>query len=144
MFNGDGVGYDINVDNDNQYYSASDGILYNKSKSKIVRVCAKKRGTLNIPGTAKNIENYAFFNQTDITEIQLNEGTETIGFYSFYKCNNLKKINIPSSIISIDEAFVDCVNLSEIVMPTTKENNKIEGAPWGATKGDRAVKWASQ
>ena len=25
-----------------------------------------------------------------------------------------------------------------------KENNKIEGAPWGATKGDRAVKWASQ
>ena len=144
MFNGDGVGYDINVDNDNQYYSASDGILYNKSKSKIVRVCAKKRGTLNIPGTAKNIENYAFFNQTDITEIQLNEGTETIGFHSFDKCNNLKKINIPSSIISIDEAFVDCVNLSEIVMPTTKENNKIEGAPWGATKGDRAVKWASQ
>ena len=63
--------------------------------------------------------------------------TETIGFHSFYKCNNLKKINIPSSIISIDEAFVDCVNLSEIVMPTTKENNKIEGAPWGATKGER-------
>ena len=144
IFNGNGVGYDINVDNDNQYYSASDGILYNKSKSKIVRVCAKKRGTLNIPGTAKNIENYAFYNQTDITEIQLNEGTETIGFYSFWECNNLKKINIPSSIISIDEAFVDCVNLSEIVMPTTKENNKIEGAPWGATKGDRAVKWASQ
>ena len=144
MFNGDGRGYNVVVDENNQNYSASDGILYNKSKSKIVRVCAKKRGTLNIPGTAKNIENYAFCNQTDITEIQLNEGTETIGFYSFYQCNNLKKINIPSSIISIDEAFVDCVNLSEIVMPTTKENNKIEGAPWGATKGDRAVKWASQ
>ena len=48
------------------------------------------------------------------------------------------------NIIIGNNAFYGCTNLDSINMPTTQANNKISGAPWGATKGERVIKWASQ
>ena len=144
MFNGDGRGYNVVVDENNQNYSASDGILYDKTKEKIIRVCENKRGVISIPGTVKTIGWESFYGQNSITEIQLNEGITDLESHAFQACTNLKKINIPKSITKIDYAFYGCSSLEDIEMSTTQANNKIAGAPWGATKGDRAVKWASQ
>ena len=57
----------------------------------------------------------------------------------------MKSVTIKNKNIIIgNNAFYGCTNLDSINMPTTQANNKISGAPWGATKGERVIKWASQ
>ena len=54
--------------------------------------------------------------------------------------NNLKEISIPSSCTKIEtRAFAGCQNLETIKI--NKKENSISGAPWGAVKGLKVVKW---
>ena len=49
-------------------------------------------------------------------------------------------MEIPSSVETINAScFVNCPNLNKIIV--NKKENKIEGAPWGATKGMKVVEW---
>ncbi len=49
-------------------------------------------------------------------------------------------VNIPSSVNSIGtRCFESCGNLTQINIK--KASGTIEGAPWGAVIGNRAVKW---
>ena len=55
------------------------------------------------------------------------------------KCN-LKEIEIPNSCTKIaTNAFAGCQNLETIKI--NKKENSISGAPWGAVKGLKVVKW---
>ena len=79
----------------------------------------------------------------------LHDGLRAIGHNSFYGCEALTSIDIPSTVTEIDNyAFESCKSL-EIEIPSTvqyigenalkdvkhiKYNGKAEGAPWGALK----------
>ena len=54
--------------------------------------------------------------------------------------DKLKEISIPSSCTKIETgAFAECQNLETIKIH--KKENSISGAPWGAIKGLKVVKW---
>ena len=64
----------------------------------------------------------------DLIEYSIKEGTKFICEYAFKDCNNLKSINIPSTIKEIGEhAFEDCCQISTIIIPNsvTKVGNDI-------------------
>lgn len=54
-------------------------------------------------------------------------GTKWIGYKAFSECMNLKHIEIPHSVISIESrAFEYCTNLKEIILPNSIERIKSE------------------
>ncbi len=70
----------IKVDSDNKYYSASNGILYNKDKTELVCYpIGKTASSFTIPS-----------------------GVEKIAYAAFYNCTNLKSITVPKSVTNID------------------------------------------
>lgn len=81
----------IEVNENNENYTSVDGVLYSKDKSKIICYPAGK------------------------TQQQYNilEGVICIGMGSFYKCNNLTNIEIPTGVKSIEQdAFYKCSNIT--------------------------------
>lgn len=55
------------------------------------------------------------FAYSDITQMVLPDGLETIGNSTFYRCTQLKSINIPTTLNFIgDQAFSECNNLERV------------------------------
>lgn len=94
----------INVSEQNQYYSSSDGVLYNKNKTTLIKFPEGKEGSYNIPDSVTSIADGAFFN-----------------------CMGLRSITIPDSVTSIgNEAFEFCNDVTDIYYGGTEEDwNKI-------------------
>ena len=77
---------------------------------------------VEIPETVKNLNN-AFMGTTNLTQIILNEGLEIILPGDFIYCNNLKSIEIPSTVKSIGyNAFLGCTSLKKLVLKNGLES----------------------
>ena len=65
-----------------------------------------------------SLGDYAFYGMTNMEEIQLPEGLETIGGYTFKNSQKLNKIELPSTLTKLGEsAFYGCTNLTAISIP---------------------------
>ena len=79
-----------------------------------------EEGKLSLPAELSVIESGAFMNDTDITDVEIPEGTIIIGDHAFSGCTSLTTIHIPQSVDCIDaSAFDGCTGLLEVVI----ENN---------------------
>lgn len=87
-----------------------------------------------IPNNIVDIRERAFY-ETDLTEITIPEGVQSIYTYAFARCKNLLFVTLPHSIDFIDRAvFSGCESLAEVrYNGTINEWNKI----------DRHDKWLS-
>lgn len=66
-------------------------------------------------GVCKNIESHAFFNCTNLRELDLGESVEVISEFAFFNCPKIRTLTIPSSVRAIDaNAFVNCSGLYEL------------------------------
>lgn len=62
----------------------------------------------------------AFDSAASLTSVTLNEGLQTIGYFSFYECRSLPTITIPNSVTSIYEsAFQNCSGLETVTIGTS-------------------------
>ena len=64
----------IEVLEENEFFSAYDGVLYNKNFTKLVRCPEGKTGTLRIPATVTSIDHFAFYNCAGIEAIVVEDG----------------------------------------------------------------------
>ena len=105
------------------YYS-EDGVLYNKSKTKLIKYPAGKTETeFTIPETVTSIDEYAFEDCVNLTKINIPESVKSIGTHAFHSCANLTNITLPSSIEELGSgAFVNCTSLTEITIPNGVTN----------------------
>ncbi len=73
---------------------------------------------VTIPDSVKNIGKYAFFRCINLKDIELSNNLESIGINAFYGCISLETILLPESIDSIGSgAFYDCEKLTRILIP---------------------------
>jgi len=105
----------ITVDNNNNFYSSDDGVLFNKYKDSLLICPYSKSGQYEIPSTVAHIGNFAFDGCLNLTEITIPSYTTSIGNYAFEYCTGITKIRIPRNLTNIGlGAFYNCSNLLEL------------------------------
>ena len=128
---------EIVVDEGNAYYASLDGVLYDKSMSRLITCPAGKIGSYTI---AKNVAAFAFgaFEGSKLSEITIPDESTliTIGHRTFYGCDILTSINIPDSVQSIEYyAFAYCDNLESVnINPTSQLSGIYRGAFYNCEK----------
>ncbi len=99
------------VDEENQYFTAVDGILFSKDMK-----------TLIYYPNAKNIEFNKYGEAQNTTQYVIPDGVEVIQSKAFYKCYYLDDIQIPDSVKRVEEkAFHRCSALLSIDLPDNLE-----------------------
>ncbi len=111
----------INVSSNNKNYSSIDGVLFNKTQSKLIRYPIKKLSdNYIIPSSVTDIGNRAFYNCDNLISITIPESVTTMGDYVFEICNNLTNITILNGVTNIGlQAFNGCSSLTSITLPNS-------------------------
>jgi hypothetical protein len=107
----------INVNASNPNYSSGDGVLYNKTKSKLIQCPMSKSGSFIIPSTVTSVGMNSFYNCSELTSVTIPATVTTIQQSAFGYCKSLLSINIPSSVISIESSVLNhCSSLSTLLV----------------------------
>jgi hypothetical protein len=109
---------EITVASNNLYYSSEDGVLFDKSKTTLMRYPTQKPGnSYTIPESVIFIEAEAFLG-CRLESVTLPESVTSIGKSAFGGCYSLKSITLPESVTAIgDYAFSSCNSLESIIIP---------------------------
>ena len=129
---------DISVADGNSTYASSDGVLFNKAQTKLITCPSGKNGSYTVPDTVLSFMSGAF-EGCSLREIHMSENCklQTLGYRTFYDCDSLEEIDIPDSILSIDNyAFAYCDNLKKV---NISENSQLSGIYKGAFYKDEKL-----
>lgn len=113
----------ITVDEESQYYSVANNVLYNKNQSILFR----------------------FPPSSDINEFSIPSSVVSIGNCAFHSAINLQKVVIPSSVEIIRAgAFYYCTGLEEVYCyafnpPVTPKEDSSSEDPWYYSSRERAT-----
>ena len=110
---------EIAVDPANREYISKDGVLFNKTKTRLIQYPAgSATSAYQIPSGVKEIDDFAFYGCSGLISVSIPQGVTSIGSKMFAHCNNLENIVIPDCITSIDnDAFYCCSSLKKILIP---------------------------
>lgn len=85
----------IEVDPNNPSYSSLNGNLYNKDRTKLIQYAiGKEDGSFTVPNGVTSIENSAFVNCYNLTNINIPNSVIKIGNSAFNWCNGLTSIEV--------------------------------------------------
>ena len=102
----------ITVDELNRFYSDVDGVLFDKSQSKLIEYPGGRVGSYTIPDNVITIGSDAFYFCEGLTNVTIANSVAVIGEGAFQRCNNLSTVMIGSSVTNIESnAFTSCVSL---------------------------------
>ncbi len=108
----------ITVAEDSQSYASQDGVLFNKTKTKLVYYPEGKTGAYTIPNSVTEIGGGAFSGRTDLTDVVIPNSVTKIGNGAFRDCTSLTSVTIPDSVTEIGEcAFWSCTGLTSVTIP---------------------------
>lgn len=109
----------FNVDNGNSNFSSTDGVLYNKDKTKLIQ-CPRSKTSITISDSVASIGKSAFSSCTNLTSVTFPNNVKEIGEYSFYNCLSLTSIEIPNSVTYIARStFSNCSSLNSVTIPNS-------------------------
>ena len=108
----------ITVDDNNQYYSSENGILFKKDKSALLCYPGGKTAKeYTIPDYVTDIGEQAFSGNAYIETLNIPESVTTIGDQAFYGCDSLTSITIPDNVtVNGKFAFADCDGLISVTI----------------------------
>lgn len=130
----------ITVDPLNQQYSSSDGVLFDKTLTRLIQFPGGKAGPYITPDTVTSIGDAAFyavnaldeaiigggvtnmgtglFYQSNIKKVKFSEGVTRIPFQAFTYSTLLTNVSIPDSVTEIESiAFQSCSSLRSLRIP---------------------------
>jgi hypothetical protein len=134
------------ADPQNLFYSSTNGVLFNKSKTTLAEYPAGAVGSYAIPSGVTNIGPTAFNFCTNLTSITIPNSFTSIGAGAFEYCSGLTNVTIstsittigtsafggatrlfsvtiPSSVTSIGQtAFIGCTTLTSVAIPNSVTN----------------------
>ena len=106
----------IEIDSDNQAYLAIDGIVYDKSRTKVLYCPQGFKGELIIPDGITSIEGNAFLGCSKLEAISIPESVTTIESCAFEN-SGLKSVVIPGSVETIEYCAFAHSGLKSVVIP---------------------------
>ncbi len=103
----------VSVNSNNKYFSALNGILYNKHQTEVV-ACPPglSASSISLPSTVTNIRERAFQGCTKIAGLNIPEGVTVLNSSVIMGCSALKSMTIPESLTYINIPFD--VNLTSV------------------------------
>ena len=108
----------IDISDENPYFTVEDGVLYNKDKTTLIAFPTGYSGTFLVPETVVSIANYAFYTCRYLTKVQMYNNVQSIGDRAFSMCQELYSIRFSDNLQLIgDEAFRGCMSLRELHLP---------------------------
>ena len=118
----------ITVAENNAFYAARDGILYNKDMTQFIHAPAAIEGSVTVPGSITSIGTDVFSRCIRLQSLTIEEGVERIESQAFWLNSGLTSVTIPDSVWFIgSDAFANCENLAEITI-----NGSVEYMAAGA------------
>lgn len=107
----------INVDPTNRSYVSENGVLFNKTKSRLIMYPCGKGGVYSIPQSVVEIADMAFLMTTMLTSVVIPSSVSSIGARAFYSSGISGRLVIPNNVTKIEEnAFTSCSSLTSVVM----------------------------
>ncbi len=104
----------IDVEPGNEYYSSSDGILFNNDKSEIVRFLPTSGiAEYYIPDGVESISPFAFYMCISLERVVLPDSVGYIGKNAFGQCTGMKYLSISDGVTQIDKSGVDTGSVLE-------------------------------
>ena len=110
---------DFVVDSENTAFSAKDGVLFDKSGTKLLAYPeGNARTSYTIPEGVTSIDGWAFQANNILEQVQFSDTVQSIGEHAFYQCNKLTEVTIPDTVVEVgDDAFADCASLMRAALP---------------------------
>jgi hypothetical protein len=110
----------ITVEALNSCYGSVDGVLFNKSQTRLLQCPGGKAGSYAIPDSVTHLEPYAFSGCASLTSVTLGNRVAQIGAWAFKSCTVLTNVTIPDSVTGIEEgAFWSCAGLTRVTLPSS-------------------------
>lgn len=115
--------FDIKVDKNNKYFVTDDyGALFTKDMTRLLQYPNMNENTkYTVPKTVKIIDDEVFSWCYNLNEVELPDGLEQIGSFSF-GCSSIRRLDIPASVTSIDIRF--CRSSMQLSQINVDKNNK--------------------
>ena len=113
----------IVVSDKSPHFKSVDGILFSHDGTRLIKYTAGQNvSSYSIPNGVLIIEDYAFENAKQLTEVVLSDSVEEIGHSAFIHCENLRNIQLGNSLKRIGgQAFGFCSSLTAITIPDSVE-----------------------
>ncbi len=118
----------VYVDEENQWYTSVDGVLYTKDMKTLVLhpICnsqwlvdeglADTADTYDIPEGVETVGGYSFYKNLDLVHLTFSSTVTSIGDMAFFGCNNMWSIWLPEGLETIGaDAFSYCWSISPII-----------------------------
>jgi hypothetical protein len=107
----------ITVDEQNSYYSSSNGILFDKHQTILIQAPGGIAGGYTIPASVTSIGDAAFEECGSLTNVTIGTNVTCIGNNTFNSCASLTDITIPNSVTNIgSDAFYYCGSVASVVI----------------------------
>jgi hypothetical protein len=108
----------IEVSPDNLTYNSVEGVLLNRSKTRLIRYPAAASVSYMIPSSVTVIDDFAFSSCKSLASVTLPAGLTQIGKSAFAYCHNLAGVTFPGGLTTIgDDAFNGCKSLKCVTIP---------------------------
>ena len=107
----------VSIAADHPYFEVKDSVLFSRPDHRLIWYpAAKKDKEYQVPDGTEIIESHAF-HSSKINSVVLPESMREIGWFAFFECNGLKKINLPKAISSLEGIFFSCEKIATIDIP---------------------------
>lgn len=97
------------------------------------------------PKTIRSIGRSAFFGQSRLRKMTIDQGLISVGDNAFYSCNSLTSLELPTTIQTIGKrAFENCFDISSIICKAVEPPAVMSGAFNGVAKDNFTVEIPAQ
>ena len=111
---------EYSVSKQNKYFTAKNGVLYNKSMTRLYRYAGNtnKEQHFTIPNSVKIVETYAFSGAYMVRTVTFGRNVEKLKYGAFAYMFRLDTINIPKKVTAIPEKCFYRSELESIKIPS--------------------------
>jgi hypothetical protein len=93
---------EITVDSNNPAYSSKDGVLLDKSQTRLMQYpLGSRAASYAFPNTVGTIDSWAFAASGSLGNVSFDDALTNIGDYAFLSCPNLASAAIPANVVSL-------------------------------------------